>query len=1100
MPVAQRTRKPKPKPKTPESDPRFVKVLGQVKQGASKVKQHPAPAKKAAEAQAAAKAPPNEKMAGAKANQAEVMDKAKPKEPDPNSFEALLLAEIDKLVPQTLDDADKFMEGGESEQVKGNVAGSIKEQKDAAASDIESATAKAPDPGAVPGKQVQALPSDPVAAPPPANGGEAMPTPKSNEEVSQKQTKVDADEALKKEKLTPERLKKANDPRFSAVLTEKAKVDKVADASPAKYRAGEKGVLTQAVAKAQSETRQGMSALANTKNKSNKGVSEQQKAAKERDEKRRAAVTENIDKIFDQTKGAVEKILSNVETEAISAFDRGSTAALATMRRNSDRDIEKFKDERYSGVTGKAQWVADLFGPAPPEIKAIIQANLKAFSTEMRALARSVAQKVDARLKQAKDEIAKGQARISAYVKSLPKDLQAVGKAAEQAVASRFAELEKGVEDRKNALAQKLAERYKAAQDSADALAAQLEKENEGAFAGLVEAIGGIIKILLEFKDKLMSLLRKGADTIELILADPIGFLGNLIGAIKAGISGFLANIWTHLKAGFMKWLFGALGGAGIQIPADLSLPSILKLALDVLGITYERMRAKAVKMIGERNVAILEKLFEYLKELVTGGPAALWAKIKQDLSDLKAMVIDAIQDWLITTIIKAAVTKLLSMFNPAGAIVQAVMAIYNTVMFLIERASQIMEFVEAVINSISAIASGSTGAAAAAVERALANAIPIVIGFLAALIGLGGIGAKIKGIIMKVQAKVDAAIDKAIAKIVAVVKKLFGSGKAKDPKKQEESLKKAMSAARSAVARFSGKKVGKLVLRPLLAAIKVRYGLKTLEAFQKGKYWAVRGTINPGDEFTSGVLAGEEEEDEMLQNADLWELAMAKLGPTTAGDPGAAPTTQISVSSLSQVAAVLDYYIGASPATAARKASISGAVADKITEAGTGDDPHGIYKALQIAAGMVNSLYKVKDQLPAWYKPISLQIHHEQEVHDNRETFATTALERTRLPKPVEAQLQESIKAIVKKYNKLKKKTKAERKQLAEADIEELTKLIKQSLLDWKSTRQVDPKTGKRKAEAQQAAATQTLAEIDLVAAGRNAHAKVHAMRKSKK
>jgi hypothetical protein len=855
MPVAQRTQKPKPKPKAPESDPRFAKVLGQVKQGASKVKQHPAPAKKAAEAQAAAKAPPNEKMAGAKANQAEVMDKAKPKEPDPNSFEALLLAEIDKLVPQTLDDADKFMEGGESEQVKGNVAGSIKEQKDAAASDIESATSKAPNPGAVPGKQVQEMPVDPAATPPPANGGEAMPTPKPEAEVSQKQTKVDADEALKKEKLTPARLKKANDPRFSAVLTEKGKVDKVADASPGKYRAGEKGVLTQAVTKAQAETRQGMSALANTKNKSNKGVSEQQKAAKERDEKRRAAVTENIDKIFDQTKGAVERILKNVETEAISAFDRGATAALATMRRNSDREVESFKERRYGGAAGKAQWVIDLFSPAPPELKAIIQANLRAFSVEMRTLARNVAQKVDARLKQAKDEIAKGQARISAYVKSLPKDLQAVGKAAEQAVASRFQELEKGIEDRKNALAQKLAERYKAAQDSADALAAQLEKENEGAFAGLAEAIGGVIKILLEFKDKLMALLRKGADTIELILADPIGFLGNLIGAIKAGISGFLGNIWTHLKAGFMKWLFGALGGAGIAIPADLSLPSILKLALDVLGITYERMRAKAVKMIGERNVKILEKLYECLKELVTGGPAALWAKIKQDLSDLKAMVIDAIQDWLVTTIIKAAVTKLLSMFNPAGAIVQAVMAIYNTVMFLIERASQIMEFVEAVINSISAIASGATGAAAAAVERALANAIPIVIGFLAALIGLGGIGAKIKSIIKKVQAKVDAAIDKAIAKIVGVVKKLFGSGKGKDGKPDERTEKQkeadAAKAEGEATKLLQDPKASPRSVKKKLPAIKSKYKLTALEIVVAGTSGAeeedyIEATINP--------------------------------------------------------------------------------------------------------------------------------------------------------------------------------------------------------------------------------------------------------------
>src|ERR1051326_5850468 len=126
-------------------------------------------------------------------------------------------------------------------------------------------------------------------------------------------------------------------------------------------------------------------------------------------------------------------------------------------------------------------------------------------------------------------------------------------------------------------------------------------------------------------------------------------------------------------------------------------------------------------------------------------------------------MVIGAIQDWIITTIIKQATVELLSMFNPAGAFVQACIMIYNSVMFLIERAGQIMAFGEAVINSVSAIASGAIGGAAAWIERSLANAIPVVIGFLAALIGLGGISKKIRETIEKIQGVVDKAIDKAI-------------------------------------------------------------------------------------------------------------------------------------------------------------------------------------------------------------------------------------------------------------------------------------------------------------------------------------------------
>ena len=276
-----------------------------------------------------------------------------------------------------------------------------------------------------------------------------------------------------------------------------------------------------------------------------------------------------------------------------------------------------------------------------------------------------------------------------------------------------------------------------------------------------------------------MGVLRKGADTIELILNDPMQFLSNLLSAIKAGFNQFAGNILTHLKAGFVKWLFGALASAGIEIPSDLSIVSILKLVLGVLGITYASMRAKAVKLIGNTAVTIIEKVVEYVAVLIQGGPAALWEKIKEDLSTLKEMVIDAIQDWIVTTIVKKAVAKIVSMFNPAGAIIQAILMIVSVVQFVIERASQILDFVESVINSIHAIATGAIGGAANWIEKALANMIPILIGFLAALVGLGGLAAKIKGFILKVQSKVDKAIDKVLKKIVDVVKKLFGKVKA---------------------------------------------------------------------------------------------------------------------------------------------------------------------------------------------------------------------------------------------------------------------------------------------------------------------------------
>src|SRR5439155_25194049 len=100
---------------------------------------------------------------------------------------------------------------------------------------------------------------------------------------------------------------------------------------------------------------------------------------------------------------------------------------------------------------------------------------------------------------------------------------------------------------------------------------------------------------------------------------------------------------------------------------------------------------------------------------------------------------------------------------------------------FLIEGASQILAMVEALMNSVYNIATGAISGAANWIEQALARTIPLVISFLARLIGLGGISQKIKEIIQKVQGAVDKAIDKVIGKIVGFIKKLFGADKGKE-------------------------------------------------------------------------------------------------------------------------------------------------------------------------------------------------------------------------------------------------------------------------------------------------------------------------------
>ncbi|GEM46026.1 phage tail protein [Deinococcus cellulosilyticus] len=847
-------------------DPRFQKTVKNLQDRSRQLGKHEPASKKRSDLENAAQDPANARSAGAAASQVATMDSAPTGTVQPGSFTTLLRQEIDRLMPQTLENADQFMQHGEASQIQQAAGGAVQQQTDDAAGTLQATAAQAPDPAGQPVRTPQPMGTEAPPAPPVVDPSGAVPPPKKNFDAGLKQNLDTSKDEIKKTELPESSFQKANDSRFSKVIEQNKKLQSQTARSIQGYPKTETQIQGAAKAAVSGDSKKGAAALVKARMQGSAVVRVKQQTAKERNEARRKAVVDNIERIYNKTKTAAQNHIEGLQEKAMHLFEQGLNRASENLKRNAELEKQKFRNERYSGVTGAARWVADLFRECPDGLKEGFRRARAKFTQETDVLVGKVGHFVDSRIKAAKAEIQRGQAEIQTYVQSLPADLQSVGQNAQKDMESRFSEMQQNIDSQAQELAQKLAERYQKAQEDADNAIKKLEEENSGMLKGLIDAVGEVIKILREFKARLQAALRKGEETIKLILNDPIGFLSNLLAAIKGGLNAFVGNIWTHLKAGFMQWLFGSLMKAGIQPPVDLSLGSIFKLVLQVLGITYDRMRAKAVKLIGERNVKILEKLFAYIQTLISGGIQALWEKVKEDLSNLKQMVIDAIQNWLIETVIKQAIMKVVSMFNPAGAIVQAVITIYNTVMFLWEKANQILSFVEAVINSIHAIATGAIGGAVSWIERSLASMIPLVIGFLARLIGLGNVSNKIREFILKVQGKVDAAIDKVIAKIVATVKKLFGKGQGSGPEAARERLQQGLQAGKEAVNRYAGRKVGVLVLRPLLAAVRVRYRMTVLEPRQQNGKWAIYGKVNPDGTEKSEAKAPEAATTEALK------------------------------------------------------------------------------------------------------------------------------------------------------------------------------------------------------------------------------------------
>jgi uncharacterized protein DUF4157 len=361
------------------------------------------------------------------------------------------------------------------------------------------------------------------------------------------------------------------------------------------------------------------------------------------------------------------------------------------------------------------------------------------------------------------------------------------------------------------------------------------------------EQVFSLLQIIFEVLAPLaMPYIRRASSALRTIFRDPIGFIGNLV---RAGIQGFRqfgSNFLTHLRASLIGWLTGAMSGANIYIPQGFNFREIVKFVLSVLGLTWQNIRTKLVRAIGETAVRALETGFQIVVTLVTQGPAAAWEQIQQGISNLREMVMEQVMTFVRDRIVQAAITRLITSLNPAGAFIQAVIAIYNTVMFFIERLRQITQVAMSFIDSMAAIASGNITAAANRVEQTMAGLLTLVISFLARLVGLGRVSDAVVRVIDRVRAPIDRALDRVVEWIVTQARR-FGRAVAQVgvPQDPNERLRLAARTA-VAAARGLGGRLTRPLLTPLFAAIRVRYGLTEIEPYEREGRWRVRIVINP--------------------------------------------------------------------------------------------------------------------------------------------------------------------------------------------------------------------------------------------------------------
>jgi hypothetical protein len=283
-----------------------------------------------------------------------------------------------------------------------------------------------------------------------------------------------------------------------------------------------------------------------------------------------------------------------------------------------------------------------------------------------------------------------------------------------------------------------------------------------------------------------------------------------------------------------------------------------------VLGLSADFLWRKLGEHLGEEKVQqirdhldTLGGAWSFIRDVQERGIAAIWEYVQSRLSTLWSTILEIAMKWIVETLVVQGTIKLLGFLDPTFimTIVNGCIAFYQGVMSTIEYIREILQIIDDYVSTIAAIARGELTPAAQKVEQGFAEALPVAIGFLAAQLGIGNIPGKIAEIILGIRQVVEAAIDWLIDQALklggAILDALGGDARTKPETAEgkQARLDQGLTVAQSAVNQLPGTRIAAIAARPVLAAIRIRFGLTSLELVPRGERWVVHGTVNPEGE-----------------------------------------------------------------------------------------------------------------------------------------------------------------------------------------------------------------------------------------------------------
>jgi len=697
---------------------------------------------------------------------------------DASKFKADVRAAVLKLAPpDNLDEAEKFKESGDAGAAAGVAGEIVASGKASSQSAIAVSTDTEPDRRNLEAKTPGMLRNDP-AGPPVTTVGAAsvLPAPRPDADVDLSSGPVSVDAAMVARGMTVAQLTEANEPSFTAALDARREVAEHAAADPVAFRAEESVILPGAAAAITADETAALAGMRGSRLGGLRDARKVKKGTTETDEKRRNDVNKSILGIHSETKDLVDGLLRGLDASVSKLFTDGEAEARYMFEHYVDFKMMEYKNDRYGGWGGGALWLKDRFFDLPGEVNDFYEQGREFYLMKLDRTIDTIAAVVGSTLWLAVTMIQIGRARVRHLLTTLPADLVQLGVETAATLDQRFDLLTGDVEAAKDRLVDSVARQYVDATGKLDARIVQLQEENKGLVTRAVEFVEDVANTIADLGRLLARVIVKAVSVIGDILAHPIRFFEHLIDGVGAGIDLFASRIGRHIEEALLDLLFGHLDKAGITLPETLDYAGIFDLVCQILELRWIDIRARLVDKVGLATVLRMEQVVETFQLLRHGGLGALWELAMQRLSELPDRIIGALRKYIVEQVIVAGIGYIAALLTPVSGFIKACQGIYRIVSFIVEKAKQIADFVDSILDSLAAIAAGDVTKVAEKIDAALAGGLKLALGFLAKLAHLDAIPDKVQSVVLAIRTPVRRTVDAIIDGAVGVFRSGEGS------------------------------------------------------------------------------------------------------------------------------------------------------------------------------------------------------------------------------------------------------------------------------------------------------------------------------------